>query len=553
MSRGKFKSKKGFTLVEIALVLSVATIIGFVAFSQLVKTQEVNNAQFSGEQIKKIGDSVNAYISNHYDTLSTLTNSTGSSSDVGPRTCNTATNSCVITVATLANEGLLPSTYSGKNVYGYGYNILLKRGGTSPYYKINGIVLTDGTLSVGNSVRYDLLGQAMLKAGIDSGMTNNSSSQVSGFNGSWTASNTDYSIINKSGLLAYQAGYGTYNYSVFLRRDGTLPMTGSLDMGSNSIKNSVDYTGSGNITNGGNISAGGTGSFTGSIGAKGMNPATDIPTGFLGGLVTPDLYGIGGFYLSKGDSPSNQNWAFKVLNSGDLTTAGNIYGGSSIYASGLTSTSRNSLFSGEGAVVTKNLQATSTIGAGNATTLNAYMNSGGNIYAGNDILSQHYIYTRDSTGTVIKAYLNSDGNIYASGNIQSAGSITSGGRLTANEFIQINGVASLNASCSPNGVVGRDSAGSPLNCVSGTWVKAGYTYSAYSVSFSSSSAGSSSTTYQTTSMGKHLFCFLTGIQTADGLTKHVYISVSGGSWTLEQRTTLWPAGISTWAYATCAD
>lgn len=406
--RNKFK--KGFTLVEIALVLSVAVIIGFVTFSQLVKNQEINKAQFSGEQIKKIGDSVNSYISNHYDTLSTLTNSTGSSSDIGPRTCSTSTNSCTITVATLVNEGLLPSTYSGKNVYGYGYNILLKRGGTSPYYKINGIVLTDTTLSVGNSVRYDLLGQAMLKAGIDSGMTNNSSSQISGFNGSWTASNSDYSIINKSGLLAYQAGYGTYNYSVFLRRDGTLPMTGSLDMGSNSIKNSVDYTGTGNITTGGSVSAGGTGTFSGNVGVK-MNPTTDIPAGYIGGLVTADLYAIGGFYLSKGDSPSNQNWAFKVLNSGDLTTIGNINGGASIYASGLTSTSRNSLFTSEGAIVGKNLQATSSIGAGNASTLSAYMNSSGNIYAGNDILAQHYIYTRDSTGSVIKAYLNSDGNI----------------------------------------------------------------------------------------------------------------------------------------------
>lgn len=178
------KRKNGFTLVEIALVLGIAAFAGFVAFSQLVKTQENNKASYAGMQIKQIGEAINAYISNHYDSLSSLSNSTGSSSDIGPRTCTIATSTCSITITSLVNEGLLPSSYSGKNVYGHGYNILLKRTGTTPYYKINGLVLTDNTLKTGNNIRYDLLGQAMQAAGIDSGMTRDSSSVVSGFNGS---------------------------------------------------------------------------------------------------------------------------------------------------------------------------------------------------------------------------------------------------------------------------------------------------------------------------------------------------------------------------------
>lgn len=249
--------KKGFTLVEIALVLAIATIIGFVSFSQLIKSQEVNKAQFAGAQIKQIGDAVNAYISNHYDTISTLTNATGSSSDMGPRTCSTSTGSCSITVTTLVNEGILPASYTGKNVYGHGYNIILKRTGTAPYYKVNGLSTTDNSLKIGNNIRYDLLGVAMLTAGIDSGMTRDSSSVVSGFNGSWSENFSNYSNISKTGLLAYQSGYGTYNYSVFLRRDGTLPMTGNLNMGSNSITNTVDYTGTGNVKTGGTVTAGG--------------------------------------------------------------------------------------------------------------------------------------------------------------------------------------------------------------------------------------------------------------------------------------------------------
>jgi len=584
----KKATKKGFTLVETALVLSISVFIGFVAFSQLVKGQEVNKAQYAGDQIKMIGESVNAYISNHYDTLSTLTNATGTSSDTGPRTCNTGTESCTITIATLVNEGLLPSSYSGKNVYGYGYNILLKRSGTAPYYKINGMVLTDTSLGIGSNIRYDLLGQAMLKAGIDSGMTNNSSSVVSGFNGSWTATNSDFSNINKIGLLAYQAGYGTYNYSVFLRRDGTLPMTGNLNMGSNSINNAVDYNGSGNITTGGRITAGSeitakngygdnitmggdaagndyeirlgsakpltiysptlTSSATttvfqtngqmkvlgnhlvdGNLAVKGYSVA-DMPAGWAGGIVSPDIYGLGGFYLSKGDSPSKLNWAFMVQNSGNIKNTGNISAGGLIATNGLDPTDLPAGWTG--GIRTYDVYASSLIGAGTNKQYAAYMSSNGGIYASGDVKV--------------------DKTIYAGGNIQSGAQIIANGRLTTNEFLQINGIAVLNGACNPNGVFGRDGAGSPLNCINGKWAKAAYNISSYSVTFSSASGGTGDQ-YQRTNMGSHLFCYLSGIQTADGLIKHNTVYLSSGSWILEQRVTMWPAGINTWSQGICLD
>lgn len=86
----KKKDKKGFTLTETALVLMVAMIVGSITFAQMLKKEEVDKAGFAGKQIKMIGESVNAYISNHYDTLSTLTNATGTSTDLGPRTCTTS-------------------------------------------------------------------------------------------------------------------------------------------------------------------------------------------------------------------------------------------------------------------------------------------------------------------------------------------------------------------------------------------------------------------------------------------------------------------------------
>jgi Bacterial shufflon protein, N-terminal constant region len=53
------------------------------------------------------------------------------------------------------------------------------------------------------------------------------------------------------------------------------------------------------------------------------------------------------------------------------------------------------------------------------------------------------------------------------------GTIFSNGRMTANEFLQLNKVATAGASCSPNGMVGRDSAGGILSCQSGAWKLAG--------------------------------------------------------------------------------
>lgn len=242
------KKLKGFTLIELILVISIGSLISFLSFQELIKKQETVMAKATGQQLSDVGTSANSYIAVHYDKLASLQNSDNSISDPGPRTCSTVSNSCTITIQTLINEGILPSTFNGLNSFKSGYTIILNRTGTAPYYNINGLVTTNNAwLGAGNKVRYDLLGQAMQTAGIDSGVTNNSTSKVSGYNGSWNQNNTLYSNINKSGQLAYQVGYGSYSYSIYLRRDGTLPMTGSLNMGTNDIVSAKNITASATI------------------------------------------------------------------------------------------------------------------------------------------------------------------------------------------------------------------------------------------------------------------------------------------------------------------
>jgi len=484
------KKKKGFTLVETAIVLGIATFMGFVAFTQFLKQEEVNKAGMAGTQIRLVGDSVNAYISNHYDSLSTLTNASGTSTDLGPRNCIVANNTCTITVQTLVNEGLLPSSYSGKNVYGSGYNIILKRSGTSPYYHIYGMVTTASPLTIaGSSPRYDLLGQAMQKAGIDSGMTRNSSSMVSGYNGAWTANSTDYTNINQLGLLAYQAGYGTYNYSVFLRRDGTLPMTGNLNMGANSINNSVDYNGTGNINTGGRVVAGsevsakngygdtitmggdaagndyeirlgspkpltiyspnaaanttvftvgGNAAVSGRLGTNGIDP-NDIPANWGGGIRTFDVISSGTIAVIKGGTPAvNGNIASYMNLNGD------------IYSSNTVNTS-GTMYAQRGISTGGDINASGNI-SGNGLYGN-YLHSNGDIAAAGNV----------SGNGVYGNYVQSNGDVY------SAGQTRSNGRMTTNEFLQLNGVANEGWGCSPNGLQGRNGAGAILSCVNGVW------------------------------------------------------------------------------------
>lgn len=103
--------KRGFTLLEITIVLGIGSLIGFMKFQDMRKEQEAVLADNVGTQIKQLGEAVNRYISIRYDKISTLSSSHNQSSRTGPRTCTAA--GCEITYQTLINEGLLPVGYTG--------------------------------------------------------------------------------------------------------------------------------------------------------------------------------------------------------------------------------------------------------------------------------------------------------------------------------------------------------------------------------------------------------------------------------------------------------
>ncbi|MDM6732296.1 shufflon system plasmid conjugative transfer pilus tip adhesin PilV [Citrobacter braakii] len=416
----KETNDKGFSLLELTLVLGIGTVMAFVKFQDMKTNQENMMADTVGNQIKQIGEAVNRYISIHYDKLSTLSSSSSQSSDPGPRVCSG--NSCEITYQTLVNEGLLPVSYTGINMQKSSYKIVLKRSGIAPNFVINGLITTTSPWLEGGKYRYDLLGKAMQVAGTDSGMTK-SATVVSGLQGTWTETSSAFNNITAAGLLAYRVGYDSSMYSVYLRRDGTLPMTGNLNMGNQDINNARNVTAAGTTT-------------TEALRTSG--PAVVGTTLVVGGLATLN---------------SDLNVAGNGQVNGNLNS-NNSVSGTSMTSRGETYTQNWFRTMGDGGIYFQKygggwyMTDTNTITA----------------YAGKNIQTVAGVYG---------GYVHSTGNIDAVGQVYGAGGVVSGGRTTVGEYLQLNGVAYAGNGCSPNGLQGRAVDGSILSCTNGVWKEGG--------------------------------------------------------------------------------
>lgn len=435
------KIKKGFSLLELTLVLGVGTIVAFMKFQDMKNEQESILASAVGQQMKQIGEAVNGYINIRYDKLSTLSNAAGTGTDPGPRTCSGSV--CEITYQTLINEGLLPSTYTGTNANKSSYKIILKRDGTTPNYVINGLITTSTAWIEGGKTRYDLLGNAMQTAGIDSGMTK-TTSIASGHSGQWTETSANFNNITSTGQLAFRVGFNSALYSVYLRRDGTLPMTGDLNLDGHNINNVAALNATGNITTTGDLQARNI-KATGKIDADGNISAGNLVWAKNG---YGDAIGFGGD-AGGGDYEIRLDNGTRYLsiyspNAADYTTVLKVDRNAKIdQRLGLMGYDPNELPSGwGGGLRTLDVYAAGTVGTGSGGTVNAYMNSSGNIYA--------------------------SGNIEAAKNVKGA-TLESTRRATVGEFVQVNGTVSEGDSCSTNGLMGRTGNGTPMYCIDGYW------------------------------------------------------------------------------------
>lgn len=402
----KMKIKKGFSLLELTLVLGVGTMVAFMKFQDMKNEQESILASAVGQQMKQIGEAVNGYINIRYDKLSTLSNAAGTGTDPGPRTCSGSV--CEITYQTLINEGLLPSTYTGTNANKSSYKIILKRDGTSPNYVINGLITTSTAWIEGGKTRYDLLGKAMQTAGIDSGMTRTTSNAF-GYSGQWSETSANFNNITSTGQLAFRVGYNSALYSVYLRRDGTLPMTGDLNLDGHNINNIANINATGNITTTGNV-------FGKDINATGaIKAGGDITSGGWLRATT----GFGDQIVIGGDAVG-RDYEIKLKTKGLPLVIHDDYNSTDY------------------------------------TILRTY----GSFQALGDI--------KASKTDTLSGNITASGNIEAAKNVKGA-TLESTGRATVGEFVQLNGQAEVGKECQSNGLQGRTVDGQILSCVNGVW------------------------------------------------------------------------------------
>ncbi|MDQ2467297.1 shufflon system plasmid conjugative transfer pilus tip adhesin PilV [Citrobacter freundii] len=427
----KKQNKKGFSLLELILVLGVGSMMAFMRFQDMRNDQETVIAKAVGQQMKQIGEAVNGYINIRYDKLSTLTSSSSQSSDPGPRTCNGS--GCEITYQTLINEGLLPVSYTGVNAQKSSYKIMLKRSGATPNYVVNGLITTTLPWSESGKLRYDLLGKAMQEAGIDSGMTRTTSNAF-GYGGQWSETSANFNNITSAGQLAFRVGFNSALYSVYLRRDGTLPMTGNLNMGGQSVYNAQDITAAGTTTTG--ILETNTATVGATLNVAGVTTlASDLNVsgnGQVNGNLNSNKTLSGATVTSRSETYT-QNW-FRTLGDGGIYFQK--YGG----GWNMGDTATINAYGG------KNVQTSAGFYGG-------YVHSTGNI---------------DAAGTVNAAYVWASGNLN-SNYVHSNGNIDANGRINAGEFVYINGQANVGWGCSPNGLQGRTPEGAILSCVNGVW------------------------------------------------------------------------------------
>ena len=142
------------------------------------------------------------------------------------------------------------------------------------------------------------------------------------------------------------------------------------------------------------------------------------------------------------------------MNSNNLNNVGTLNGNAAALSGDISA--RNGTFSGaiSGNTATTNGDITSNNGWLVTKNSKGWMNS---TYGGG-------WYMSDSS------WLRSVNNkgIYTGGQVK-GGTVRADGRLYTGEYLQLEKTATAGASCSPNGLVGRDSTGAILSCQSGAW------------------------------------------------------------------------------------
>ncbi len=220
------------------------------------------------------------------------------------------------------------------------------------------------------------------------------------------------------------------------------------------------------------IATGAMGSWTVPLAQFGVSSTQ----GHIATLLTADELGV-----ARGES--DRLYRFSVTGKPDLNTMHTSIdmGGNNLNNTG-TVNAVTGTFSGN-VTAGGNMTANGTV-TGQNVAAGTNVTAGNTITASNDIRSNNgWFITRDGKGWLDETHgggfymsdndwvrVVNNKNIYTAGQVR-GGSVRADGRLSTGEVLQLDGVNTAGATCSPNGLVSRDASGAILSCQSGVWRK----------------------------------------------------------------------------------
>ncbi len=243
----------GFILESLGLALLILSILAFMELNRKFESDLDNEAIRRGQALTTVRNIANDYLVSYSTQLLALDAMTDPMTvETGPDTTVTVAQGGFPRIDELVILGMTPPNLSDLASGGGHYAIRIKKypeGCLSPNCNLEGLVTIDRPYLNGGKVDYARLGIAAAAIGPDSAFSRDYDPTVlSGYGGKWSTDNPASGPSGQpAGILAARFGYGSSVLAGFYRRDGSLPLTGTMNANNHAINNVTTLTATGKI------------------------------------------------------------------------------------------------------------------------------------------------------------------------------------------------------------------------------------------------------------------------------------------------------------------
>lgn len=236
--------------MELALVMVLLAIAASGDVLRKADEQKAIRAKAIASGLEVARNAGNDYLASYYGEINKF-GSTGAAfgSSTGPIAVG---NPLRPSIDELRQLGKLPAGYTERSLIPNGiYQFFITPTSSScllpstpgAMCNLEGMVCINAPLLNNNKIDYIRLGTAMKWLGADGGYAEGRA--IQGLGGTWRAPNPVSGT--PKGLLCSRFGYSSSTFAQYLRKDGTVAMTGNLNVGNNSVNNVADVNATGTI------------------------------------------------------------------------------------------------------------------------------------------------------------------------------------------------------------------------------------------------------------------------------------------------------------------